>query len=76
MWFWRRKRPDEYLGIAVGQRFCPTGSMQITWEVESLARHPGEPIAHVRLHRVGMPSEAKTVSVEVLHDKRFYHPAP
>lgn len=77
MWFWRRhKRLDEYLGVAVGQRFRATGSIPIMWEVEAFARHPGEMNPHVRLHRVGIPSEAKTISLHILRDKRFYEPAP
>lgn len=77
MWFLRRRgRPDENFGIAAGQRFRPVGTIPIVWEVESLARHPGELITHVRLHRVGMPSQGKTVALQVLRDKRYYQPAP
>jgi hypothetical protein len=76
MWIWRRRsRTDENFGISAGQRFRPVGSMPLLWEVESIARHPGELIAHVRLHRVGMPSQGKTVALEVLRDKRYYLPA-
>ncbi len=77
MWFWQRRgRPEDNFGIAAGQRFRPVGSIPIIWEVESVARHPGEPVAHVRLHRVDVPSQGKTVALQVLRDKRYYQPAP
>jgi hypothetical protein len=42
--------------------------------VETVARQPGELVPHVRLHRVGAPSDGKTISLNVLRDRRFYQP--
>ena len=66
---------DENFGIAPGQRYRVAGSSSITtWEVLALLRHPGEPVPHARLVRVGAPKDLKTVSLRVLKDKRFYEP--
>jgi hypothetical protein len=65
---------DESLGIVPGQRYRQAGSLASVWEVVALAKHPGEPVPHVRLARVGAPKDLKTVSLRVLRDKRFYEP--
>jgi len=63
------------MGIAPGQRYRASGSGSVaTWEVMTLLRHPGEPVPHARLARVGAPKDLKTVSLRVLRDKRFYQP--
>ena len=73
---WRR-RPgaDENYGISAGQRFVSAGRMTALWEVVNVARYPGDLGPHVRLSRVGSHHEGKTVSLEVLRDRRFYQPA-
>jgi hypothetical protein len=75
MRFWRRKKHDENFGVAAGQRFRSVTAAPIIWEVETVARQPWEATPHVRLHRVGAPADAKTISVQVLLDGRFYLPA-
>lgn len=65
---------DEYQGVAPGQRYRVAGSSFSVWEVVAMALHPGEPVPHVRLCRVGAPKDLKTVSIRVLRDKRFYEP--
>jgi hypothetical protein len=65
---------DETTGVAAGQRYRQAGNVAALWEVIALARHPGEPVPHVRLSRVGAPKDLKTVSVRVLRDRRFYEP--
>jgi hypothetical protein len=65
---------DEFHGVEPGQRFRASGSSFSIWEVLSVARHPGEPVPHVRLARVGSPKDLKTVAVRVLRDRRFYEP--
>jgi hypothetical protein len=74
MWWWRRQTRDENFGVAAGQRFRPVGGGTAIWEVETVARQPGEVVPHVRLHRVGAPSDGKTISLDVLRDRRFYQP--
>jgi hypothetical protein len=71
----RRAKPDENFGIAPGQRFRPVGSAPSLWEVETVARHPGEVVPHVRLHRVGVPGDGKTIALNVLRDRRYFQPA-
>ena len=44
------------------------------WEVTSLSLHPGAPFPHARLRRVGPPDDDKTLSLQVLRDRRFYEP--
>ena len=65
---------DENLGIAPGQRYRPTGSIAGVWEVVTVVRHPGEPVPHAQLSRVGAPKDLKTVALRVLRDRRFYSP--
>ena len=66
---------DENLGIEPGQRYRVSGSSAVSiWEVLTVLRHPGEPVPHARLGRVGAPKDLKTVSLRVLKDKRFYQP--
>lgn len=76
MSIWRR-RPgrEENYGIAAGQRFLSVGRAASIWEVINVARYPGEVAPHVRLSRVGAQHDGKTVSLEVLRDRRFYQPA-
>jgi hypothetical protein len=40
-----------------------------------VARYPGELLPHVRMHRVGSPNDGKTISLQVLRDRRYYQPA-
>ncbi len=62
-------------GIEPGRRFVAADYRGVVWEVVAVARYLDQPIPHVRLVRVGVPSETKTVSIEVLSDRHFYHPA-
>lgn len=64
---------DEY-GIAAGQRFRSTGAKSIQWEVSAIHRYAWEPAPHVRLRRVGVPSDMKTVALETLRDDRYFEP--
>lgn len=73
---WWRSRQGDNFGIAAGQRFRTVGPISTVWEVASVARHPGELHPHARLTRVGTSHEGKTVSVQILRDKRYYLPAP
>ena len=75
MVFWRRKKQDENFGIAAGQRFRSVGAAPILWEVAMIARQSWEMTPHVRLQRVGAPGDAKTISLQILRDARFYQPA-
>ncbi len=76
MSIWRR-RPgaEENYGISAGQRFFSAGRATAVWEVVTVARYAGDLVPHVRLSRVGSQHDGKTVSVEVLLDRRFYQPA-
>ena len=71
----RRSSGDENYGIAAGQRFRASGSTPILWEVGAVYRHPWEPNPHVRLHRVGVPSDVKTIALATLRDERYFAPA-
>jgi hypothetical protein len=76
MSIWRRRPgPEENYGISAGQRFLSVGRAQAIWEVVNVARYPGDLQPHVRLSRVGSLHDGKTVSLEVLRDRRFYQPA-
>lgn len=77
MSIWRRRHgPEDDYGIAVGQRFSSTGrGSAAVWEVINVAHYPGEVVPHVRLSRVGSEHDGKTVSLQVLRDRRFYEPA-
>lgn len=61
--------------IQPGSRFVSADLSRGVWEVVAVARYLDQPIPHVRLVRVGKPTDTKTVSVEVLMDRHFYHPA-
>lgn len=74
--WWRRPGAEENYGISAGQRFCAVGRITPVWEVVHVARYPGDLGPHVRLSRVGSQHDGKTVSLEVLRDRRFYQPAP
>jgi hypothetical protein len=76
MSIWRR-RPGagENYGISRGQRFFSAGRTTAIWEVVTVARYAGDLAPHVRLSRVGSQHDGKTVSLEVLLDRRFYQPA-
>ncbi len=76
MSIWRR-RPgrEETYGISAGQRFLTVGRASAIWEVVTVARYPGDVAPHVRLSRVGSQHDGKTVSLDVLRDRRFYEPA-
>lgn len=76
MSMWRRRHgPDDNYGITIGQRFSTTGRTQAVWEVMTVAHYPGDLGPHVRLSRVGSQHDGKTVSLQVLRDRRFYQPA-
>jgi hypothetical protein len=76
MSFWRRRKGlDEHFGIEAGQRFRAVGSTPIFWEVAAVARHDWEVAPHVRLHRVGVPTDGKTISLQVLRDRKLFLPA-
>jgi hypothetical protein len=59
-------------GIVVGGRFVAAEYRKVTWEIAAISHYLDEPIAHARLIRVGAPYDTKTVSVEVLNDRRFF----
>jgi hypothetical protein len=76
MWSWLgRGKQDENFGIEPGQRFRSVGTATILWEVATIAHYTSAVLPHVRLQRVGAPGDAKTVSLRVLRDERFYLPA-
>jgi hypothetical protein len=62
------------MGVAPGQRYRVAGAVSAVWEVVTLLRHPGEPVPHAQLSRVGAPKDLKTVALRVLRDRRFYQP--
>ena len=59
-------------GIAVGRRFVATEYRGVIWEIVAVSRYIDEPIPHARLARVGAPYDMKTVSVQVLSDRRYF----
>jgi hypothetical protein len=63
---------DENQGVVPGQRYRVAGSSFSVWEVVEVAHYPSEPLAHVRLVRVGAPQDRKTVALKILRDKRYY----
>lgn len=73
-WF-RRADGDPDGGVAAGQRYRAIGTGKILWEVTKIYRAPWEPFAHVRLHRVGVPCDVKTIALETLRDERYFEPA-
>jgi hypothetical protein len=73
--WWRRPGPEDNYGISAGQRFASVGRGNTVWEVITVARYPGDLGPHARLARVGMENDGKTISLHVLRDRRFYHPA-
>jgi hypothetical protein len=64
-----------YKGIEQGQRYRAGRSALSVWEVREVVNYAGLPVPHVRLMRVGSPKDVKTVSGDVLRDRRFYKPA-
>ena len=75
MGIWRRAPgPEDNYGIAAGQRFSSVGRVAALWEVVRVAQYPGDLGPHVRLNRVGAQNESKTVSLQVLRDRRFFQP--
>jgi hypothetical protein len=76
MRLWPRRRSSiANFGIEAGHRFRAVGAPLILWEVATIARLPWEVAPHVRLQRVDSPLDAKTVSLTVLRDGRFFLPA-
>ena len=76
MGFWpRRRSQDENYGIEAGQRYRSVATPSMLWEVAGISRHPWDATPHVRLQRVGAPQDAKTISLMVLRDGRFFLPA-
>jgi hypothetical protein len=73
MWFKKSGSGDD--GVAAGQRYRAAGASPILWEVGVVYRHPWEPTPHVELHRVGMPSDVKTIALATLRDERYFAPA-
>jgi len=71
----RRLGPENNFGVAAGQRFCSVGPAAALWEVIAVNRYDGDIGPHVQLARVGVAHEGKTVSLQVLRDRRFYEPA-
>ena len=65
---------DAY-GIAAGQRFRSRGVKSMLWEVSTIHRYAWEPTPHVRLRRVGVPGDLKTVALDTLRDERYFEPA-
>jgi len=59
----------------IGRRFRPIGNSFSTWEVIGIAALSGEEIPHARLRRVGSRTDLKTLSSQVLSDRRMYVPA-
>ncbi len=72
MWFRKSGSGDD---IAAGQRFRSNGPAPILWEVGVVYRHPWEPTPHVKLHRVGVPADVKTIALATLRDERYFAPA-
>ena len=80
--FWpvaRKSSPREadnpgigYKGIERGQRYRAVGRWFSVWEVHDIISHAGLPVPHVRLIRVGSPKDVKTVSADILRNRRFY----
>lgn len=64
---------ENFGGVTTGQVFRSTGMTSIRWEVGAVFRS-WEPSPHVRLKRVGVPGDLKTVALETLCDLRFFHP--
>ena len=65
---------DEY-GIAQGQRFRSRAAKSLVWEVSAVYRYAWEPTPHVRLRRVGVPGDMKTIALDTLQDDRYFEPA-
>jgi len=76
MGIWRRRLgPENNFGISAGQRFSSVSTVPAQWEVIAVDHYHGDLGPHVRLSRVGIAHENKTVSLQVLRDRRFYRPA-
>ncbi len=69
------EQPIEEYGIAAGQRFRSRGVKSLIWEVNAVYRYAWEPTPHVRLSRVGVPSDMKTIALDTLQDDRYFEPA-
>lgn len=74
MWFRKHGGSEGEYGISAGQRFRSSGVAPIVWEVGAVYRHAWEPTPHVRLHRVGTPSDMKTIALATLQDERYFAP--
>lgn len=68
-------RPGEEYGIATGQRFRSRSAKSLVWEVSAVYRYAWEPSPHVRLRRVGVPGDMKTIALDTLRDDRYFEPA-
>jgi hypothetical protein len=68
-------RPGEEYGISQGQRFRSRSAKSLVWEVSAVYRYAWEPSPHVRLQRVGVPGDMKTIALETLQDDRYFEPA-
>jgi hypothetical protein len=68
-------KPRATQRVQPGQRYRVAGSSFSIWEVIEVISHPGQPLPHVRLARVGEPKDLKMVSLSVLGDRRFYESA-
>jgi hypothetical protein len=75
MLFKKQPGDEEDYGIAAGQRFRANGTNPILWEVGAVYRLSWEPFPHVRLHRVGVRSDQKTIALATLRDERYFAPA-
>jgi len=73
--FRRRLGEGDDFGISAGQRFRSRGVRSLVWEVNAVYRSPWEPTPHVRLSRVGLPHDMKTVALQTLRDDRYFEPA-
>lgn len=76
MWFKKHAASGDVtdFGIAAGQRFRTNTAPPVLWEVGIVYRHAWEPTPHVRLHRVGMASDVKTIALPTLRDERYFAP--
>lgn len=73
--FKRHSGEGEDFGISAGQRFRSRSVRSLVWEVDAVYRSAWEPTPHVRLCRVGAPSDRKTVALQTLQDDRYFEPA-
>ncbi|HKT18755.1 MAG TPA: hypothetical protein VJR47_11980 [Stellaceae bacterium] len=73
--FKRHSGEGDDFGISAGQRFRSRSVRSLVWEVDTVYRSAWEPTPHVRLCRVGAPSDRKTVALQTLQDDRYFEPA-